>query len=69
MIGDHIRFCRIKRKMTQGQVADLIGVTTDTITNWELNRSIPQIRYMPTIILFLNYISIQNGEPNSLGKN
>ena len=36
-------------------VAKMVGVTTDTITNWELNRNIPEARYMNNIISFLGY--------------
>ena len=54
-VGDHTRFCRIRRKMTKGQVAEVIGGTTDTVTNWKLGRSKPMVRYLPKIITFLGY--------------
>lgn len=41
--------------MLQGDVANKIGVSTDCVTNWENDRSSPQIRYMPDIIQFLGY--------------
>lgn len=59
-MGDHIRFCRIKRKMTQGQVAKIIGVTVDTITNWELGRSKPMKKYIKRIVYFLGFAPIPN---------
>jgi DNA-binding XRE family transcriptional regulator len=36
-------------------VADLIGVHEMTITSWESNATIPEVRYMPAIIQFLGY--------------
>ncbi len=38
-----------------------IGVTTDTITNWELNRCEPEIQCLPGIIDFLGYVSFSKG--------
>jgi transcriptional regulator with XRE-family HTH domain len=33
------------------QVAEQIGVDVTTLTNWESNRTVPAIRYFPSIIL------------------
>ena len=52
-IGDKLRKARLDKGMTQFEVAKIIGVTTDTITNWELNRNQPTIQYHPTIIFFI----------------
>ena len=41
--------------LQQKQVAQQIGVDMSTITNWEINRTIPAIRFMPRIIEFLGY--------------
>ncbi len=46
----------------QKEVAERIGVTTDTITNWELNRTEPEIRCYPAIIEFLEYVPFSPGE-------
>ena len=54
-IGQHIRKRRIDLKLLQRQVADLVGVTEDCMTNWENGRAIPQIQYMPKLIDFLGY--------------
>jgi len=43
-------------KLLQKDVARICGVTEDCITNWEKNRSIPQIQYFPHIISFLGYL-------------
>jgi DNA-binding XRE family transcriptional regulator len=36
-------------------MADQIGVDEDTIYHWESNESIPQVRFIPTIIKLLGY--------------
>ena len=41
--------------LLQKQVADQIGVHELTITNWEVNATVPEVRYMPVIIEFLGY--------------
>ena len=46
---------RLDLGLFQKEVADRIGVVTDTITNWELNRFEPEIRSLPKIIQFLGY--------------
>jgi DNA-binding XRE family transcriptional regulator len=53
--GDHIRKMRTEMNMFQKQLANLIGVSEDTITNWENNRAQPHIRNYPKIIEFLGY--------------
>ncbi|NQU51195.1 MAG: helix-turn-helix transcriptional regulator, partial [Bacteroidetes bacterium] len=53
--GDHLRKKRLDLNLSQSQVAKIINVTTDSITNWELNRSEPQLKYIPKIISFLEY--------------
>jgi transcriptional regulator with XRE-family HTH domain len=54
-LGDHIRSHRLDLKLLQKQVADQIGVHELTITNWEVNATDPEVRYMPAIIQFLGY--------------
>ena len=46
------------RHMLQRELAEIIGVTEDSITNWETNRSQPHYRYYPTITNFLGYCLI-----------
>ncbi len=36
-------------------MAEKIYVAGDTISNWELNYSSPEVRFMPQIIAFLGY--------------
>jgi transcriptional regulator with XRE-family HTH domain len=54
-LGDHIRARRLDLKLLQKQVAEQIGVHEMTITGWEGNATIPEVRYMPAIIQFLGY--------------
>jgi transcriptional regulator with XRE-family HTH domain len=54
-LGDHIRARRLGLKLLQKQVADQIGVHEQTITGWERNATIPEVRYIPGIIQFLGY--------------
>jgi DNA-binding transcriptional regulator YiaG len=54
-VGDHIRRQRLGLKMLQREVAEQLGVDKASVVNWEGNASVPQIRYMPAIIRFLNY--------------
>ena len=54
-LGDHIRARRLDLNLLQNQVADQIGVHELTITNWELNVTVPEVRYVPAIIQFLGY--------------
>ncbi len=60
--GDHIRQKRLDLNLSQPQVARIINVTTETITNWELNKNEPTITHIPTIISFLGFqpILIEN---------
>ena len=58
--GDHLRKKRLDLNLSQPQVARIINVTTDSITNWELNRVTPTITLIPKIISFLGYAPIFN---------
>jgi len=51
-----LRKTRLDRELTQYQVAIEIGVRTDTITNWELNRNQPSIRFHSLIFDFLGFV-------------
>ena len=55
-IGDHIKNRRLDLKLLQKQVAEIIGVTTASIVNWELNHKVPDIIYLPKIIEFLGFV-------------
>lgn len=49
-IGERIRKYRIENGLSQKDIAEKVGVRTDSVTNWELGRNEPQIQFMPRII-------------------
>jgi transcriptional regulator with XRE-family HTH domain len=53
--ADHLRKRRYDLKLSQPQVAKIIGVSIDTITYWENDRSQPTLMNMPKIVSFLGY--------------
>jgi len=61
--GDHLRKKRLDLNLSQPQVAKIINVTTDSITNWELNRNEPNLNQIPKIISFLGYTPTINENP------
>ena len=61
-LGDHIRKRRLDLGLLQREVAERIGVTTQTITNWELGRTEPGIRALVAIVDFLGYVPFSMGE-------
>lgn len=54
-LGEHILKNRLEKGLFQEDVAALIGVTSNSITNWELNHNQPDLRFYPSIIKFLGY--------------
>jgi len=54
-LGDHIRARRLDLGLLQREVAGIIGVTTDTITNWEKGRNQPLHGHFLKINKFLGY--------------
>ena len=54
-IGEHLKNRRSALRLTQREVASIIGVSEDCITYWENRRSTPQIQFFPRIIDFLGY--------------
>jgi transcriptional regulator with XRE-family HTH domain len=65
-IGDHVRQARKKRGLLQREVAELIGVTKETVANWEKNMTEPPVPSMPGIVRFLGYEPSASPDP-SLG--
>lgn len=57
--GDRIKKIRLKRGIDQSQLADMLGVSTATISRWENNESVPRVKKMKRIV------EIENGD----GKN
>jgi transcriptional regulator with XRE-family HTH domain len=54
-IGDHLCKRRLDLGLLQRQVAELLGADQCTVTNWELNRTKPVLRFLPGIIRVLGY--------------
>lgn len=54
-IGEHIRKKRIDLELSQIDIARVFEVNKNSITAWEMGRSIPQTKYFPKIIQFLGY--------------
>ena len=54
-LGDHIRAARLDRGLFQKDVAQMVGVSTDTVTTWEKNRSNPDLWALPRVLKFLGY--------------
>lgn len=40
-LGDHIQQARKKAQLSQEKLGDMVGVTRQTISNWELNITTP----------------------------
>jgi DNA-binding XRE family transcriptional regulator len=54
-IGDHLRRRRLDLGLLQREVAERLGVVPGTLTNWELNRTKPALRFLPGIINLLGF--------------
>jgi len=67
-VGEHIRKKRMKLKLFQRDVAKILKVSEDCITNWENNRGTPQINHFPKIIEFLGYIPLEIDTSTLVGK-
>ena len=56
MLGDHLRKRRLDLGLQQKDVARQLGVTVNTVTSWEVNRSEPALWFVPRILRFLGYV-------------
>src|SRR5207244_12451497 len=52
-IGDHLRKRRLDLGLLQREVAERLGVDETTVTNWELNRTTPTLRFLPGLVRFI----------------
>ncbi len=55
-IGDHLRKRRLDLNLLQKEMAQKFGVSDPSIYNWENNLVKPAYRYIPKIIMFLEYV-------------
>ncbi|MBQ8293461.1 MAG: helix-turn-helix transcriptional regulator [Bacilli bacterium] len=56
-IGKVIKNARMNKKITQEQLAEALGVTTQAVSKWETNCSYPDITLIPSIANYLNVSS------------
>ena len=61
-LGDHVRTRRLERGLFQSDVTQIVGVCTNTATNWEKNRSSPELGAIPRVLKFLGYDPRQTDE-------
>jgi transcriptional regulator with XRE-family HTH domain len=54
-LGEHVLKRRLFLKLSQPQLAKLLGVAAETILNWELNYRKPSINHIGKLIEFLGY--------------
>lgn len=54
-LGEHIRAARLERGQYLKHVGELIGVTMDTVLNWEQNYCSPAIAHYPKLMVYLGY--------------
>ena len=53
--GEHLRKRRLDSGLLQRELAEKLGVTTQSIRFWETNTTRPMNEYMPRVIEFLGY--------------
>lgn len=51
-IGNRIKLLRIRRCLTQGQLALALGVTPQAVSRWEVGRSYPDLELLPVIAAY-----------------
>ena len=48
-LGNNIKFYRTQKKMTQEELAELLGTTSKSISRWEQSLTYPDITLLPFI--------------------
>ena len=59
-LADHIKVARFDRELLQKDIADILGVSCDTIENWEANRHTVNLMHIPAVTKFLGYCLIEH---------
>lgn len=54
-LGEHLRKRRVELGLLQKDMAPLVGADLKTVSNWELNRAEPELRFLPAILAFLGF--------------
>ena len=58
-LGGVIRACRLRRGLNQPQLARLLGVTKNAVTNWESGLTNPNYRIVPDLCRVLDRMKAQ----------
>lgn len=63
--GAAIRALRERRKLTQAELADTIGVSSKTVSKWETAKGLPDITLLQPLAqaLGISVLELMNGEP------
>ena len=48
-IGSRIKLLRTRRRLTQGQLALVLGVTPQAVSRWELAYAYPDLELLPAL--------------------
>lgn len=48
-IGENIKFFRKSKDITQEQLAEMLGISFQSVSRWELNICYPDIEFLPTL--------------------
>ena len=51
-IGNRIRLLRTQHRLTQGQLANDLGITPQAVSRWELERSYPDLELLPVLAAY-----------------
>ena len=54
-LGEHLFRARCLRKTSQKEAASLLGVSSESLLNWEKGKTEPPVRSWPAILRFLGY--------------
>ena len=49
IFANNLKKLRLQKKLTQEQVADILGVSSQTISRWECNTTYPDVMLLPEI--------------------
>lgn len=63
-LGEHLKRCRLQRKLSQIEAARALEVNPSTILNWEKGHTVPPVEAVPALLQFLGYDPLP--EPKTL---
>jgi len=67
-VGDHLRTRLLELRLRQEDLAKQLGVSKDTIRNWEVGRHSPAVWQWPSVTQFLGCVpGTATGDSSSLG--